>query len=148
MKYGNEFKLMVIDPEGFCGMGNNQATLIDTINEYNKLYRHITHRRDIDGMFGFEMASEGRITILNSAEKTSTIYMPKELTPIMEEYAGIAYEFLEGFDQISIEYDIHKDNGEYQSKTKERTGEEARELLIEHVKSMSKEQQKRLELTI
>ena len=144
---------MVIDYDGFCGMGNNQSTLMETIHEYNKIHRKIFQHRKIDGMFGFELAAEGKIAILNRYDDSegilcSTIYMPEEINKTMEEYAGIAYEFLEGYERVSIEYDIHKENGIFSSKTKERTGEDAREALIEEVHNMRKEQQKRLELTI
>ena len=153
MKYNQEFKLMVIDPNGFCGMGNNDKSLIDTVHEYNKTHRKILHRRKMDGMFGLELASEGKIVIMNNYDAyeditTSTIYMPDEINKTMEDYAGIAYEFIEGFEQVSIEYDIHKENGVFSSKSKVRTGENARDIFLEHIKSMREEHQKRLELTI
>jgi hypothetical protein len=149
MEKRNEFKLIVIDSEGFVAMGNNDRSLIEIIDEYNKLYRNINTRRCVDNMFGVELATDGKIVIINNGEEIlkSTIYLPEEIDKTMDEYAGIAYDFLDGYEEVKVSDNIRRIDGVYHMETEVRVGENARDILPEYLTKKRGEREKRLELT-
>ena len=145
MERKSEFKIIIIDSNGLNASGNDSTTLLESIRNYNKTFRKIDSPRRVDGMFGFELANQGNMVFLNGDYTpdegySSTIYVPRMITQSMEEYAMVAYELIAGYEKVKLESDIHKVNGVFHSKSEVRVGPDARNILVDHLASLKKEE--------